>query len=158
MKLDWDFHIPTAGMSALEKVVGLRSGMRKAVELGDCARLTKFYEDAGQLHWYHGRNVQTFDGYFVQAWDQEMCFVVEDDTLGICTVAPYLDVNIKCEVIKCRVPMLMVGKYMSAVHGALLFLSHFHPSQEVRVSALGELTALAYPELIDEARILAAGG
>lgn len=144
MKLDWKFHISTDEMTTLDKVASLRSIETKAPELGNCARLTTFYEDRGQLHWKHGRNVQTLCGYFVQSWDREMCFVIEEPELGLCSVKPHLDANIKSEVIKCRVPIDIAWEYEQKERGALVFLSAFHPTHQARVEALSELLGLPH--------------
>lgn len=149
MKLDWKFYIPTDEM----KIIDMYSGEHK--HQGDCVRLTKFFEDAGQLHWKHGRGVQTINGYFVQAWDQEMVFVVEDRALNIGSVAQYLDANIRCEVIKCRVPLDEAYKYEQAQYGALLFLSEFHPSHQMRVDALEEMAERYFPRMTAEERLYA---
>lgn len=148
MKLDWDFRIPTEGMIELTR----ESGVYPMGALNDDrARLTLFYEDRGQLSWAHGRGCQTVTGYFIQSIDGEMFFVAERSAAGE-DVLPFLDANIKSEVIRCRVPMTLDTLYENKEMGVLLFLGDYHPSILKRVDALGTFLKRYPPELTEQQR------
>jgi len=136
MKLKSDFLISTKGLRKLHKPELLRADGRFFANdpFHKKCRVVTFYRDEGQLHWPHGRGCETHRAYIVQCVDGEVYF--QADTLGISSIEPYLDPNIKTDVIVCDVAVQEIRDYHDPVRGEATFLARRHPSSKVRQELL----------------------
>ena len=140
MKFKIENHLPTEGMLVMPKG---RNTTENQMHLW-VDRLTTYYDDMGQLHWGKGRGVKTWPLYFIQAVDLEISMVIGMGDASMSKLAlPYLDSNIKNDVIRCAVPVEHAGKYTNNENGIRYFLSQHHPDPEIREANFDQRLALA---------------
>jgi len=129
MKFKLVNHISTEGM---QPIPAERYNIVKDMHLW-IGRLTSYYDDMGQIHWGYGRGVRTVPLYFIQAVDLELFVVLAQESKTPYELfLPYLDSNIKCDVIRCAVPKDKAYKYTNDEAGIRYFLSQHHPDIDVR--------------------------
>ena len=98
----------------------------------DCFRLTKFYDDCGQMFWPHDKHLRTVRCLFLQTGQGEFKLVVAED---IEKLFDYSDKNIPATCIRCNVPANELAS----------FIAVRHPHHNQRVEMLCMLADIYFP-------------
>ena len=99
----------------------------------DCFRLTKFYDDCGQMFWPHDKHLRTVRCLFLQTGQGEFKLVVAED---IEKLFDYSDKNIPATCIRCDVPANELASFMEPDLGIASFIAVRHPHHNQRVETL----------------------
>lgn len=108
----------------------------------DCFRLTKFYDDCGQMFWPHDKHQKTVRCLLLQTGQGVFKLVYEEN---IETLFDYSDKNIPATCIRCDVPINDIVSFMEPNLGIANFIAARHPYHNQRVEMLSMLADFYFP-------------
>lgn len=108
----------------------------------DCFRLTKFYDDRGQMFWPHDKHQKTVRCLLLQTWQGVFKLVYEEN---IEALFDYSDKNIPATCIRCDVPINEIVSFMEPNLGIANFIAARHPYHNQRVEMLCVLADIYFP-------------
>lgn len=105
-------------------------------------RLTKFYDNHGQIFWPHDKHQKTTRCLFLQTGQGVFKLVYEEN---IEALFDYSDKNIPATCIRCDVPINEIASFMEPNLGIANFIAARHPHHNQRVEMLCMLADIYFP-------------